>query len=191
MFDFDNFREIWSTIQKNKLRTFLTGFSVAWGIFMLIVLLGAGNGMKNGIMSNFRNFSLNRVETWPRYTSKPYKGMQMNRRIEYKDEDLIAIPRENPEVDLITASISRSDTLSYGDEYNAYPLNGVHPSKAVIDNIEMTVGNGRFINDIDVKEKKEGDCLESPHERSTFQRRGPVGQICECRKCRIPGYRCL
>lgn len=65
MFDFDNFREIWSTIQKNKLRTFLTGFSVAWGIFMLIVLLGAGNGMKNGIMSNFRNFSLNRVETWP------------------------------------------------------------------------------------------------------------------------------
>ena len=59
MFDFDNFREIWSTIQKNKLRTFLTGFSVAWGIFMLIVLLGAGNGMKNGIMSNFRNFSLN------------------------------------------------------------------------------------------------------------------------------------
>ena len=62
MFDFDSFREIWSTIQKNKLRTFLTGFSVAWGIFMLIVLLGAGNGMKNGIMSNFRNFSLNRVE---------------------------------------------------------------------------------------------------------------------------------
>ena len=191
MFDFDNFREIWSTIQKNKLRTFLTGFSVAWGIFMLIVLLGAGNGMKNGIMSNFRNFSLNRVETWPRYTSKPYKGMQMNRRIEYKDEDLIAIPRENPEVDLITASISRSDTLSYGDEYNAYSLNGVHPSKAVIDNIEMTVGNGRFIKDIEVKEKKEGDCLESPHARSTFQRRGPVGQICECRKCRIPGYRCL
>ena len=82
------------------------------------------------------------------------QGMQMNRRIEYKDEDLIAIPRENPEVDLITASISRSDTLSYGDEYNAYSLNGVHSSKAVIDNIEMTVGNGRFINDIDVKEKR-------------------------------------
>ena len=79
MFDFDNFREIWSTIQKNKLRTFLTGFSVAWGIFMLIVLLGAGNGLKNGIMHNFDRWAGNRVETWPRYASKPYKGMQTNR----------------------------------------------------------------------------------------------------------------
>ena len=176
MFDFDNFREIWSTIQKNKLRTFLTGFSVAWGIFMLIVLLGAGNGLKNGIMSNFSNFSLNRVETWPRYTSKPYKGMQMNRRIEYKDEDLVAIPRENPEVDLITASISRSDTLSYGDEYNAYSLNGVHPSKAVIDNIEMTAGNGRFINDIDVKEKRKVIVLSPRMKDVLFKGADPLGK---------------
>ena len=63
MFDFDNFREIWSTIQKNKLRTFLTGFSVAWGIFMLIVMLGAGNGLRNGIFYNFRNFATNSVES--------------------------------------------------------------------------------------------------------------------------------
>ena len=64
MFDFDNFREIWSTIQKNKLRTFLTGFSVSWGIFMLIVLLGAGNGLHNGVMYNFRNMSMNKVYVW-------------------------------------------------------------------------------------------------------------------------------
>ncbi len=74
MFDFDNFREIWSTIKKNKLRTFLTGFAVSWGIFMLITLLGAGNGLRNGIIFNFRRFSANTVEVWGRYTTMPYKG---------------------------------------------------------------------------------------------------------------------
>ena len=68
MFDFDDFREIWSTIRKNKLRTFLTGFSVSWGIFMLILLLGAGNGLRNGVMHNFRNMSMNRVQVWGGYT---------------------------------------------------------------------------------------------------------------------------
>lgn len=176
MFDFDNFREIWSTIQKNKLRTFLTGFSVAWGIFMLIILLGAGNGMKNGIMYNFRNFSMNQVETWARYTSKPYKGMQMNRRIEYKDEDLAAIVRENPEVELITGRIYRSDTLSYGEEYNNYSLNGVHPAMAVIDNIEMKEGNGRFINDIDIKEKRKVIVLSPRMKEVLFKGADPLGK---------------
>lgn len=113
MFDFDNFREIWSTIKKNKLRTFLTGFSVAWGIFMLIVLLGAGNGMKNGIMKNFDRWAGNRVETWPRFASKPYKGMQTNRRIKYKDDDLVALKQQNPEVNLVSGILYQSDTLSY------------------------------------------------------------------------------
>ena len=84
MIDFDNFREIWSTIKKNKLRTFLTGFSVSWGIFMLIVLLGAGNGLRNGIMYNFRNMSTTREEGWTRYNTKPWIRKQSHRRISYK-----------------------------------------------------------------------------------------------------------
>ena len=117
MFDFDNFREIWSTIQKNKLRTFLTGFSVAWGIFMLIVMLGAGNGLRNGIFYNFRNFATNSVESWTRYTTKPWKGMQENRRINFKEEDLTDLKIFFPEVSLVSASISHSDTISYNREY--------------------------------------------------------------------------
>ncbi|MGL4328956.1 MAG: ABC transporter permease, partial [Tannerellaceae bacterium] len=73
MFSFDLLREILGTIKKNKLRTALTGFSVAWGIFMLIVLVGAGNGLKNGMMYNFRNMATNRIMVWPGYSSMPYK----------------------------------------------------------------------------------------------------------------------
>ena len=83
MFEFDDFREIWSTIKQNKLRTFLTGFSVSWGIFMLIIMLAAGNGLRNGVMHNFRNMSMNKVQVWNGYTNKPWKGMQSGRVIHF------------------------------------------------------------------------------------------------------------
>lgn len=181
MFDFDNFREIWSTIQKNKLRTFLTGFSVAWGIFMLIVLLGAGNGLKNGIMHNFQRWSSNRVETWPRYASKPYKGMQTNRRIEYKDDDLVALRRQNPEVGFLSAVLYQSDTLSYGEEYNTYSLQGVHPDKTSIDNIKMTVGNGRFINEVDILQKRKVIVLSPRMKEVLFRGQDPLGKYVNAR----------
>ena len=176
MFDFDNFREIWSTIQKNKLRTFLTGFSVAWGIFMLIVLLGAGNGLKNGIMHNFDRWAGNRVETWPRYASKPYKGMQTNRRIEYKDDDLVALRQQNPEVNLVSGVLYQSDTLSYKEEYNSYSLQGVHPDKAIIDKIKMTVGNGRFINEVDILQKRKVIVISPRIKEVLFRSEDPLGK---------------
>lgn len=112
MFDFDNFREIWSTIKKNKLRTFLTGFAVSWGIFMLITLLGAGNGLRNGIIFNFRRFSANTVEVWGRYTTMPYKGNPTNRRIEFKEADLSGIKMAFPEIEYCSATISQTDTIA-------------------------------------------------------------------------------
>lgn len=176
MLDFDNFREIWSTIKKNKLRTFLTGFSVAWGIFMLIVLLGAGNGMRNGIMHNFERWADNRVELWGRYATKPYKGMQTNRSINLKYEDYEAISRDNPEVDLKTAVINHSDTLSYGEEYNTYSLNAVHPAKALIDKIKMTSGNGRFINDVDILQKRKVIVISPRMKEVLFKGKDPLGK---------------
>lgn len=176
MFDFDNFREIWSTIKKNKLRTFLTGFSVSWGIFMLIVLLGAGSGLKNGIMHNFDRWAGNRVETWPRYASKPYQGMQTNRRVEYKDDDLVMLKLQNPEVNLVSGVLYQSDTLSYGEEYNSYSLNGVHPDKAVIDKIKMTVGNGRFINEVDVLQKRKVIVISPRMKQVLFRSEDPLGK---------------
>ncbi len=176
MFDFDSFREIWSTIRKNKLRTFLTGFSVAWGIFMLIVMLGAGNGMRNGIMKNFDRWASNRVETWGRYTSKPYKGMKINRSIDYKDDDMAMLRRLNPEIGLISGDLSHSDTLSYKETYHACTLEGVHPAKAIIDKIEMTAGNGRFINDVDILQKRKVIVLSPRMKEVLFRGEDPLGK---------------
>ncbi len=176
MFDFDSFREIWSTIKKNKLRTFLTGFSVAWGIFMLIVMLGAGNGMRNGIIKNFDRWAGNRVETWGRYTSKPYKGMSINRSIDYKDDDIVALKQLNPEVGLISGTVSHSDTLSYEEKNNSCSLMGVHPALAIIDKIEMTAGNGRFINDVDVLQKRKVIVLSPRMKEVLFNGEDPLGK---------------
>ena len=84
----DFFREIVTSIRKNKLRTFLTGFSIAWGIFMLIILLGSGNGLKNGMLENFRFMSTNSLSIFPGKTTIAYKGMAKSRRIAFKQDDV-------------------------------------------------------------------------------------------------------
>ncbi|MCD8176800.1 MAG: ABC transporter permease [Tannerellaceae bacterium] len=176
MFDFDNFREIWSTVKKNKLRTFLTGFSVAWGILMLIILLGAGNGLRNGMMLNFRNYSLNRLEMWPRWTSMPYKGMQQNRRITFKNDEIDFLLRENPEIEMITGVNYHNFDITYGEEYNSYSVQGVHPTKALIDNVEMHAGKGRFINDVDIQEKRKVVVISPQMQETLFRQIDPVGK---------------
>ncbi|GHV50238.1 ABC transporter permease [Bacteroidia bacterium] len=154
MFDFDDLREIWGTMKKNKLRTFLTGFSVAWGIFMLIVLLAAGNGLRNGIASNFEKWASNMVEIWPRYTTRPYDGLPSNRRIELTEEDVVTIKRSFPEVDLISGVNYRNDTISFGKEYLIPSIRSVHPDYNRIVYMPVLSGNGRFINEADMQEKK-------------------------------------
>lgn len=177
MFDFDNFREIWSTVQKNKLRTFLTGFSVAWGIFMLIVLLGAGNGLRNGIMHNFRNMSANKVSVWPGYTTMPYKGMPTNRSIKFKDEDLEQIQHDHPEIDLVSAVVYHTDTLSVDEEYGTYSMRSVFPAHSIIDNIQMLAGNGRFINDIDIRHKRKVIVISPRMKEVLFHSQDPLGKF--------------
>ncbi|MDR2138436.1 MAG: ABC transporter permease [Tannerella sp.] len=154
MFDFDNLREIWSTMKKNRLRTFLTGFSVAWGIFMLIILLSAGNGLSNGIAYNFRDMAENTVTCFPRYTTLPYKGFQPNRRIEFTEKDIHAIQRNHPEVGLISPVNYLSDTLSYHDEYMTVDMRAVYPDYASIIYLPIHAGNGRFINEADLAQRR-------------------------------------
>lgn len=176
MFDFENTREIWSTIKKNKLRTFLTGFSVAWGIFMLIVLLGASNGLRNGIMHNFRNMSMNKVEVWPRYTTMPYQGLPTNRRIQFTEEDYEAIGREHPEIVLRSATVSHSDTISFGEEYVNGSLDAVFPAHGEINYVNVSAGNGRFINELDIKGRRKVIVISPRMSEVLFRNVNPLGQ---------------
>ncbi|MDR2384824.1 MAG: ABC transporter permease [Tannerella sp.] len=182
MFDFDNLREIWSTMKKNKLRTFLTGFSVAWGIFMLVILLGAGNGLRNGIMFNFRDIANNRIEMWARFTSKPWKGMQSGRRIRLTTDDYYSLKREHPEIVLTSATIYHTDTLAYNKEYFTGETNGVFPNHAKINFIRFDQGKGRFINDIDIRERRKVIVISPRMAEVLFRDADPLGRYVECNK---------
>src|SRR5437016_5452022 len=101
MLDLDRLNEIYSTLSKNKLRTFLTAFGVFWGIFMLIIMLGSGNGLSNGVMKMFSGSVSNAVYMWSQNTSIPYKGLPRNRHFDFQNEDIKAIREQVPEVDVL------------------------------------------------------------------------------------------
>src|SRR6056297_1899506 len=103
MFDPDKWQEILATIKQNKLRTFLTGFSVAWGIFMLIILLGAGNGLQNGVEEQFKDEATNSIFIYDGQTDQAYKGLKKGRRIYPDNQDYEWIKNNLDELDIISA----------------------------------------------------------------------------------------
>ena len=149
----DVFVEIWQTARRNKLRTTLTGFAVAWGIFMLIVLLGAGNGLINANLKQNENWLSNSMEVWGGMTSKAYQGLKEGRRIRLQTSDLAMTESDFPEtVDEVGARYETSTTISYGDEYISTTITGVYPVHTKINKHDMLYG--RFVNDIDMREKR-------------------------------------
>ncbi len=176
MFDFDVFREIWGTIRKNKMRTCLTGFAVAWGIFMLIVLLASGNGLRNGVMSNFAGRAVNAVTLYPGWTSRPYGGMPSNRRIRFDDRDYELIAHRIPEMECFSVAIRKDVTLSYGEEYGNWTLQGVAPDFSQINQIRILPSQGRFLNQMDVERKKKVMVLSPEAARVLFKEEDPLGK---------------
>ena len=150
----DIITEIWSTARRNKLRTALTGFAVAWGIFMLIVLLGAGNGLINASMNNNNRFIANSMAIFGGTTSKPYKGLKEGRYVPLKDKDITTTETQFMEnIDEVGARVTQpATTISLGENYVSTTLNGVYPNHEQTDKMEMRYG--RFINHIDMKEKR-------------------------------------
>ena len=153
-------KEIWSTSKRNKLRTSLTGFAVAWGIFMLIFLLGAGNGLINAQLQQSTRFLANSMRVFPSETSKAYKGLKEGRSITLNDKDiLISNKTYGQYVDDVGGRLEQNNqNINYGDNYVAsQSLVGVAPTHPKIDKTELIAG--RFINEIDMKDQRKNVVL--------------------------------
>ena len=145
--------EIWQTARRNKLRTTLTGFAVAWGIFMLVVLLGAGNGLINAQLKQSSRFLSSSMVVFGNWTSKPYQGLKEGRDIRLHQKDIDITSQEFPgTVDEVGAQYNTSATISLGQQYITTSISGVYPNHNKIDKVEML--EGRFINQIDLNEKR-------------------------------------
>ncbi len=150
----DIWQEIYGTIRRNKLRTFLTGFAVAWGIFMLIVLLGAGNGLIHAFEKSSSERALNSIRIFPGWTSKSYKGLKEGRRITLENKDLNTTTRFfSDNVISAGATVRQSSVnVSFGKEYVNLSLMGVHPNFTSVETVKTATG--RFINQNDLNERR-------------------------------------
>ena len=156
MFDRDNWQEIFATIKKNKLRTFLTSLGVGWGIFMLVIMLGAGNGLKNGVMNSFEGTATNSFFMWTQKTSKPYKGMKPGRNFNFNNADVVALSQMR-ELSAVSPQNQlggwRGDNnVTRGLKTGNYEVGGVFPNIAQISAVKIT--SGRFLNENDIREKR-------------------------------------
>lgn len=153
MFDIDRWQEIFETIHKNKLRTFLTGVSVASGIFILVILLGFGRGMENGIRKEFEKDASNRIWVWTQVTTKEFKGLNPGRRIQMRNSNIDFINSAYNEQLEYTSSLFRvrGGTVNYGKETGSYSIQGIAPGYQQIENQKMT--SGRYINYTDLETK--------------------------------------
>lgn len=147
------FAEIFATMRMNRMRTFLTGFAIAWGIFMLVALLAVGNGLKHGVYSNFNDMNKNTVTLYPGNTSIPFEGRQRGREIIFNPSDIDFIRNNMPNATDFAPIINMwSSSVTYNDLQITVANTGVEPSYAKV--YSFTIEAGRFINDIDMRERR-------------------------------------
>ena len=165
------FSEIWQTARRNKLRTGLTGFAVAWGIFMLIVLLGAGNGLINAQLIQSDRFLSSSMVVFGGETSMAYQGLKEGRWIRLKERDIDITDQEFKQViDEVGAQYRTAGMVSNGQQYLSGQIAGVYPNHIKIDKVEMM--QGRFINEIDIKEKRKVLVISNKQAKELAVREG-------------------
>ena len=174
MFNRDFWSEIFMALRRNKLRTILTGFAISWGIFMLIILLSAGNGLKNGVNSNFADRINNTYTIWSSSTELPYKGHKSGRYIMLNNKD-IQLLESLYQVEEVSPVLSRGGSLVFGDKSRSVNLEGVKP---IFKNIEgIKVVEGRFINENDMKNKMKVVVIDKSSNDELLRTTGETSMI--------------
>ena len=176
MFDVDVWQEIFSTIKKNKLRTFLTGFSVAWGIFMLMILLGSGNGLQNGVTKQFESNSINIMWLWTGDTSMPFEGMKEGRTIKFNNADYAFLKEKGENLENVSSRYYLPGTImyTYKNEYGSFETSSCHP--ALLGMEKVNVISGRFINELDMSDFRKVIVIGDNVKKALFKDEDPIGK---------------
>jgi len=155
MFDLDKWQEIWMTITRNKTRSIFTAFGVFWGILMLTILLGTGNGLENGMMSNIKGFATNSCFFYAEKTSENFKGFKKGREWNMHNSDIKVILANVPEIKYLAPMLfgnsSEKNTVR-GDKAGTFSVRGCYPDYAHVE--EQEIIYGRYINDVDISDKR-------------------------------------
>ncbi len=175
MLSLDNLHEILSAMRKNKLRTFLTGFAVAWGIFMLVILLGAGKGLENGVKTEFNDDAINSLWVSPGVTSVPHEGHRVGRRLRFDNEDYAHVKKRIEGTEFVTNRYMMwNQVTNYKKESASYHLRGTTPEHKLLEN--TIIREGRFLNQDDIRERRKVTVVSTLVQEELFKDKSPIGK---------------
>ena len=176
MLDIDNWREVFSSIRRNKLRMFLTGFSIAWGIFMFVILLSTAGGARRGIAIIFQKRASNTIQVEGRATSMPYEGLPDNRKINLDKKDYDLLANRFPEKEYLSALIRVEAAMSYGSNYTSGTCMGIYPEYSKIGGLKIKDQQGRLIDEMDMKEKRKVVLINQRLSEVLYKQEEPLGK---------------
>ncbi|HKO49767.1 MAG TPA: ABC transporter permease [Polyangiaceae bacterium] len=177
----DALQEIFATLSRNRLRTALTALSVAWGMLMLVVLLGAGRGLENGAAYEFRDDAVNSLFIYPGKTSRPFAGRGPGREVRLMNDDYEALARNFPSIDHISGRFYMwgEFTASYGAKHAAFDMRGTHPGHQYLEKTIIT--QGRFLNDADIEQRRKVCVIGSKVVSFLFGKKPALGEYLNIR----------
>lgn len=175
MFDFDRWREIFQTISKNKLRTALSGFTISFAILLFTLLFGIGNGLKHTFEEGFAGDSQNSIYINSGRTTKPYKGLQSGRRIQFRNEDSKFMNEKfSDEIQYFSPNIQRSMQVIYKGEQNRYTIRAVYPDYQPLES--AVIQDGRFLTYLDIERRSKVAAVGRLVEKDLFNGRSALGK---------------